>query len=164
MPKQKQVTPEIAAEKVKQLLVFNPKVEQVVRAIYFGFESERDSLRVGSMCGTALSFFHPDDYVPIGIADSKGYRLLPCSNSALISMGYHPTAVLLWLTQMSLNGKPVVSVDGDTLYAQHAAVANCARDVVFEYEKLQMVNRKPIVIARPILDNYRAHGKPSTFA
>lgn len=143
----------------KQQLIFNPKVEQVVRAMYFGFENEQ-TLQVSPVKGTAIAFFNPDEYVVIGIADERGYRFTPQSNSALIALGYHPKAVLLWLTQLRLNGLPVVQVQDDKLIALHSAVVNCARDVVFNYEVLSMVKGRPRVIARPILANYRRNSNP----
>lgn len=155
-------------KRLEQGLIFNPKVEQVIRCMYFGYDSKTNPLTVGSMSGTALAFFDPTSYVDIGIADARGYRFMPESNSALISLGYHPTAVLLWLSRMTLNGAPVLKVQGDRLIAIHAAVCQCARDVVFNYEQLELIKGKPRVVARPILDTYRAYvlanGKPEKFA
>jgi hypothetical protein len=159
----------IEVVRLPQALVFNPKVEQVVRSIYFGYDyQDGNPLKVSSMSGTALAFFEPDAYVDVGIADAQGYRFMPESNSALISLGYHPTAVLLWLSRMTLNGEPVLKVQDDRLVATHAAVCQCARDVVFNYEQLELIKGKPRVVARPILDTYRAYvlanGKPEKFA
>ena len=151
-------------QRVPQQLIFNLKVEQVLRAIYFGFEEGRDTLKVSPVGGTAIAFFAADEYVDIGIADAQGYRLNPASNSALITMGYHPTAVLLWLSQMRLNGEPVVRVHNDRLIALHSAVVNACHDVVFEYEHLELIKGKPRVVAKPILENYLDCGKPSLFA
>lgn len=159
----------VAVKRLEQGLIFNPKVEQVVRSIYFGYDyQDGNPLKVGSMSGTALAFFEPDEYVDVGIADAQGYRFMPESNSALISLGYHPTAVLLWLSRMTLNGEPVLKAQGDRLIAIHAAVCQCARDVVMNYEQLELIKGKPRVVARPILDTYRAYvlanGKPPLFA
>lgn len=154
----------IKVKSVPQQMVFNPKVEQVVRSIYFGYEQGKQPLAVSSVKGTAIAYFEPTDYVVIGIADAKGYRFEPKSNSALITLGYNPTAVLLWLTQMRFNGEPVVKVQDDTLVAVHGAVVNCARDIVFNYEKVQMIKGKPRVVGKPILENYRRVGKPKNFA
>ena len=149
--------------RVPQQLIFNPKVEQVVRAMYFGYEEGKDTLKVSPVRGTAITYFKADDYVVIGIADAKGYRFTASSNSALITLGYHPTAVLLWLSQMRLNGAPVIQVQGDKLLALHAAVVNCARDVTFEYETIEIVKGKPKVVGKLMLSNYQQHGKPVSF-
>lgn len=146
----------------------NYKVEQVLRAMYFGYEGDPKSLQVGVTKGTALCAYDALDYCVVGVADERGYRFTPASNSALITLGYHPTAVLLLLSQMRYNGEPVLAeVNGD-LVALHAAAAQCARDVVFNYEKLEMVKGKPRVVSKPVLDNYRAYtkifGKPKFFA
>lgn len=171
----------VEVERLEQGLIFNPKVEQVVRSVYFGYDyQDGNPLKVSSMSGTALAFFEPTAYVDVGIADAQGYRFMPESNSALISLGYHPTAILLWLSRMTLNGEPVLKVQDGRLVGIHAAVCQCARDVVFNYEqtetesrhvmvkgKLRPVNRQKVV-ARPILDTYRAYvlanGKPEKFA
>lgn len=158
----------VAVKRLEQPFIFNPKVEQVLRAMYFGYDGNTSPLKVGSMSGTALAFFEPDEYVDLGIADARGYRFMPESNSALISLGYHPTAVLLWLSRMTLNGEPVLKVQGDRLIVIHAAACQCARDVVMNYEQLELIKGKPRVLAKPILDSYRAyvktHGKPTHFA
>lgn len=158
----------VEVKRLEQSFIFNPKVEQVLRAMYFGYDSNTNPLKVGSMCGTALAFFKPDEYVDLGIADARGYRFMPESNSALISLGYHPTAVLLWLSRMTLNGEPVLKVQDDRLIVIHAAACQCARDVVMNYEQLELIKGKPRVIARPILDTYRAYvlanGKPPLFS
>lgn len=170
----------IEVVRLPQALVFNPKVEQVVRAIYFGYDtlSSPNALVASPTKGTALDYFGPDATVVIGVADARGYRFKPESNSALISLGYNPTAVLLWLTQMRVNGDAVVQAHEDELLAVHAAMVQCARDVVFNYEKLGIVQGKPKtvrgkvqparskigVISQPILENYRKHGKPALFA
>lgn len=155
---------DVGAVKLKPVVV-NPKVEQVVRAIYFGFDSSSTSVMHSQVRkGTIMRQYSPDAHVVIGIADAKGYRLNPASNSMLAAMGYHPTAVLLWLTQLRLNGQPVVKVQGEDLVAVHGAVVQCARDVVFNYHKLEMIKRKPVVVARPILEFYRKYGKPKKFA
>ena len=158
----------VEVKRLEQHFIFNPKVEQVLRAMYFGYDSNTNPLQVGSMSGTALAFFEPDEYVDVGIADAQGYRFMPESNSALISLGYHPTAVLLWLSRMTLNGEPVLKVQDDRLVVIHAAACQCARDVVMNYEQLELIKGKPRVVARPILDTYRAYvlanGKPPLFA
>lgn len=158
----------VEVKRLEQGLIFNPKVEQVLRAMYFGYDSNTNPLQVGSMSGTALAFFEPNEYVDVGIADAQGYRFMPESNSALISLGYHPTAVLLWLSRMTLNGEPVLKVQDDRLVVIHAAACQCARDVVMNYEQLELIKGKPRVVARPILDTYRAYvlanGKPPLFA
>lgn len=153
----------IEGKKLGQVSVVNLKVEQILRAIYFGFEKP-DALQVSPVGGHAITLFKPDDYIECGIADEKGYRLYPESNSALIAMGYHPTAVLLWLSQMRLNGKPVVAIDDEKLVVLHAAAAQCARDVAFNYNVLGTVKGKSVVVGRPILENYRRVGKPALFA
>lgn len=158
----------VEVERLEQPFIFNPKVEQVLRAMYFGYDGNTNPLKVGALSGTALAFFEPDDYVDVGIADAQGYRFMPESNSALISLGYHPTAVLLWLSRMTLNGAPVLKVQDDRLVVIHAAACQCSRDVVMNYEQLELIKGKPRVVARPILDTYRAYvlanGKPPHFS
>lgn len=151
------------AKKAPQVSVVNLKTEQVLRAIYFGFDKP-DALQVSPVGGHAITLFKPDDVIVIGIADAKGYRFTAASNSALITLGYHPTAVLLYLTQMRLNGEPVVLESHGDLVAVHAAVVQCARDVVFNYEKVQTIKGKPRVVGKPNLENYLRVGKPKNFA
>ena len=153
----------LAGKKLGQVSVVNLKVEQVLRAIYFGFDKP-DALQVSPVGGHAITLFKPDELIECGIADEKGYRFTAASNSALVALGYHPTAVLLWLSQMRLNGQPVVFLKDDKLVVLHCAAAQCARDLVFNYEKLAMVKGKPRVISKPILDNYKRVGKPALFA
>lgn len=157
----------IVGEKVTQVSVINLKVEQVLRALYFGFDKP-DALLVSPVGAHALTLFDPESYIECGIADENGYRFSPESNTALITMGYHPTAVLLWLSQMRLNGEPVVGVKDEMLVVLHAAAAQCARDIVFNYEAVQFIKGKARVVGKPILENYRKyvhkHGKPALFA
>lgn len=153
----------LAGKKLGQVSVVNLKVEQVLRAIYFGFDKP-DALQVSPVGGHAITLFKPDELIECGIADEKGYRFSAASNSALVALGYHPTAVLLWLSQMRLNGQPVVFLKDDKLVVLHIAAAQCARDLVFNYEKLAMVKGKPRVVSKPILDNYKRVGKPALFA
>lgn len=154
----------IQVKPIKQNVVINHKVEQVVRAMYFGYDGGVGTLVSSPVRGSIISLYEPDDVVVVGTADAKGYRFTASSNSALITLGYHPTAVLLLLTQMRYEGEPVVSIQGDTLVAIHAAVVQCARDVVFNYEKVQMIKSKPRVVGKPILENYLRVGKPKNFA
>ena len=151
------------AKKAPQVSVVNLKTEQVLRAIYFGFDKP-DALQVSPVGGHAITLFKPDELIECGIADEKGYRFAAASNSALVALGYHPTAVLLWLSQMRLNGQPVVFLKDNKLVVMHCAAAQCARDIVFNYEKLAMVKGKPRVVSKPILDNYKRVGKPALFA
>lgn len=153
----------LAGKKLGQVSVVNLKVEQVLRAIYFGFDKP-DALQVSPVGGHAITLFKPDELIECGVADEKGYRFSAASNSALVALGYHPTAVLLWLSQMRLNGQPVVFLKDDKLVVLHCAAAQCARDLVFNYEKLAMVKGKPRVVSKPILDNYKRVGKPALFA
>lgn len=158
----------IQVKPVKQSPPINHKVDQVVRAIYFGYDGTDAPLVSSPVRGNALGFFAPESYVVSGIADTRGYRFTGATNSALISLGYHPTAVLLWLTQLRVNGEAVVKVQGGELVAVHAAVVQCAHDVVMNYEKLRMAKGKPRVVAKPILEHYRAYvlanGKPPHFS
>lgn len=155
----------IQVKPIKQNVVINHKVEQVVRAMYFGYDGYTTGTLVTSpVRGSIISLYEPDDVVVVGIADAKGYRFSAASNSALITLGYHPTAVLLMLTQMRYEGEPVVSIQGDTLVCIHAAVVQCARDVVFNYEKVKMIKGKPRVVGKPILEYYLCVGKPKNFA
>lgn len=153
----------LEGKKLGQVSVVNLKVEQVLRAIYFGFDKP-DALQVSPVGGHAITLYKPDELIECGIADEKGYRLHPSSNSALIALGYHPTAVLLWLSQMRLNGEPVVFIKDEMLVVLHCAAAQCARDVVFNYEKLAIIKGKPRVVSKPFLDNYKRVGKPALFA
>ncbi|QGH73761.1 hypothetical protein [Vibrio phage vB_VhaP_VH-5] len=153
-----------APKPIKQNPPINHKTDQVVRSIYFGYAGTDKPLVSSPVKGNALMFFEPESYVVVGIADARGYRFTPATNSALISLGYHPTAVLTWLSQLHLNGAPVVQAQGDELVAVHAAVVQCARDVVMNYEKLGMVKGKPRVLSKPILEHYKAVGKHPLFA
>lgn len=158
----------------KQQIVINHKVEQVVRAIYFGFEKDDPTVLSTSVNkGAALAYFDPLDNVIIGIADAYGIRFKPESNSALIVLGYHPSAVLFALTCMRLNGEAVVQRVGDDLVAVHAAVAQLARDVVFNWKVPECTTSrltKETKFKKPILDSYKAvlrlnkGGKPPLFA
>lgn len=154
----------IQVKPIKQNVVINHKVEQIVRAIYLGYVDRKDILVSSPVTGSLITLYEPEVYIDIGIADAKGYRFSAAINSALISLGYHPTAVLLYLTQMRLNGEPVTLVSRGDLIAVHAAVVQCARDLVFNYEKVQMIKGKPRVVGKPILENYRRVGKPKNFA
>lgn len=124
----------------------NHKVEQVIRAIYLGLESQN----VDCTKGTSLENFKAGEWVVIGIADHRGYRFTPDTNTRLIMMGYNPVSVLASLTRMRLNGAPVVAVQGGTLIAMHGAVAQNSRDQVFN--------------TKALLDLHREIGKPKLFA
>ena len=155
----------IQVKPIKQNVVVNLKVEQVVRSIYLGFaEDGFNPLAVSPEKGLVITLFEPDAYIEIGIADARGYRFTGASASALIKFGYHPNAVLMYLSQMRLNGEPVVCIKDDKLVAIHAAVVQCARDLVFNYEKVQVIKGKPRVVGKPILENYVRVGKPKNFA
>ena len=154
----------IQVKPIKQNVVINHKLEQIVRAIYLGYVDRKDVLVSSPVMGSLITLYEPESYVDVGIADVKGYRFTAASNSALITLGYHPTAVLLYLTQMRLNGEPVVLESHGDLVAVHAAVVQCARDLVFNYEKVQMIKGKPRVVGKPILENYLRVGKPKNFA
>lgn len=162
--------------------IINHKVEQVVRAIYWGFEpvagdpkAASNTLSTKAQQGSAITYSAPDDWLYIGIADARGYRFSPSSNSALIALGLHPTAVLLHLTRMRLDGKPVVRVVDDALVALHSAVVQCARDAVFNWYKVELVPteikvkgkvrkvKQPVVVDLPILRAYHEAGKPKLF-
>ena len=154
----------IQVKPIKQNVVINHKVEQIVRAIYIGYDDLPDVMVSSPVRGSIITLYEPESYMDVGIADAKGYRFTAASNSALITLGYHPTAVLLYLTQMRLNGEPVVLESHGDLVAIHAAVVQCARDLVFNYEKVQMIKGKPRVVGKPILENYLRVGKPKNFA
>ena len=155
----------IQVKPIEQNVVVNLKVEQIVRSIYFGFDdSGCNPLDVSPVRGLAITLFEPDTFIEIGIADARGYRFTGASASALIKFGYHPSAGLVYLSQMRLNGEPVVCIKDAKLVAMHAAVVQCARDLVFNYEKVQMIKGTPRVVGKPILENYRRIGKPKNFA
>ena len=154
----------IQVKSIKQNVVINHKVEQIVRAIYLGYVDQKDVLVSSPVKGALITLYNPEDYMDVGTADVNGYRFSAASNSALITLGYHPTAVLLYLTQMRLNGEPVVIESHGDLVAIHAAVVQCARDLVFNYEKVQVIKGKPRVVGKPILENYLRVGKPKNFA
>lgn len=154
----------IQVKPIKQNVIINHKVEQVVRAIYLGYVDLPDVLVSSPVRGALITLYEPDAYIEVGIADAKGYRFTAASNSALITLGYHPNAVLMYLSQMRLNGEPVVCIKDNKLVAIHAAVVQCARDLVFNYEKVQMIKGKPRVVGKPILENYLRVGKPKNFA
>lgn len=134
-----------AAVRIKRDVI-NHKVEQIIRALYLGLGSQN----VDCTQGTALENFKADDWVVIGIADHRGYRFTPSTNSRLIMMGLHPSSVLASLTRMRLNGKPVVAAQGSTLIAMHGAVAQNARDQLFN--------------TKALLDFHRKVGKPKLFS
>lgn len=117
--------------------VINHKVEQIIRAVYLGLQEQNVDCRKG----TALENFKADDWVVIGIADHRGYRFTPQTNTRLAMMGLNGVSVLASLTRMRLNGKAVVAVQGSTLIAMHGAVAQNARDQLFNTEKLLAMHR-----------------------
>lgn len=117
--------------------VINHKVEQIIRAVYLGLAEQN----VDCTKGTALENFKADDWVVVGIADQRGYRFTPETNTRLAMMGLNGVSVLASLTRMRLNGKPVVAAQGNTLIAMHGAVAQNARDQLFNTEKLLTLHR-----------------------
>ena len=125
--------------------VINHKVEQIVRAVYLGLSEQN----VDCTKGTALENFKADDWVVIGRADHRGYRFNPCTNTRLIMMGLNPSSVLASLTRMRFQGTPVVAVQGDLLIAMHGAIAQNARDQLFN--------------TKTLLDVHRQLGKPQLF-
>lgn len=126
--------------------VINHKVEQIVRAVYLGLSEQN----VDCSKGTALENFKADDWIVVGIADHRGYRFSPETNTRLAMMGLNGVSVLASLTRQRLAGKPVVAAQGNTLIAMHGAVAQNARDQVFNTSKL--------------LAEHRHYGKPALFA
>ena len=126
--------------------VINHKVEQIIRAVYLGLAEQN----VDCTKGTALENFKAGDWVVIGIADHRGYRFSPDTNTRLAMMGLNGVSVLASLTRMRYNGAPVVAAQGSTLIAMHGAVAQNARDQLFNTEKL--------------LTLHRAAGKPKLFS
>lgn len=159
--------PEFVAETVP-LPPINHKVEQIVRGIYWGLGDKGNTFNVVAGKGAAQLAFDGNGYIDIGIADHRGYRFNPETNTVLIMMGYHPTAVLLHLTRMSLNGKPVVAIKDDRLVALHGAVVAAAHDVAFKWDDIKAVEVKGKiqyrVVGHPLLGNYRRYGKPEHFA
>ena len=126
--------------------VINHKVEQIIRAVYLGLSEQN----VYCSKGTALENFKADDWVVIGRADHRGYRFSPDTNTRLIMLGLNPSSVLASLTRMRFHGTPVVAVQGELLIAMHGAIAQNARDQLFNTEKL--------------LTLYRTLGKPKLFS
>lgn len=144
--------------------VINHKVEQLVRAVYFGLDGvDRSALSIDCTKGTAIEFFGADDWVEIGVADVRGYRLKPSSNSACAVLGFLGTVVLKHLTQLRLNGEPVVAAKGDNLIAKHCAVVQACRDVVFNWDKVELTKGKPVVVDKPLLRLYYSEPKPKLF-
>lgn len=117
--------------------VINHKVEQIVRAVYLGLSEQN----VDCSKGTALENFKADDWVVIGTADHRGYRFSPDTNTRLAMMGLNGVSVLASLTRMRFRGAPVVAAQGNTLIAMHGAVAQNARDQLFNTEKLLTLHR-----------------------
>lgn len=139
------VTQHAKRAKVRRAVI-NHKVEQVVRAIYIGLDLQN----VDCTKGTTIENWSAGDWVVIGKADHRGYRLFPESNTRLAMMGINGVSVLASLTRMRLNGKPVVAAKGDLLIAMHGAVVQNARDQVFNTKQL--------------LALHRAVGKPKLFS
>ena len=125
--------------------VINHKVEQIIRAVYLGLDDQN----VDCTKGTALENFGVADWVVIGTADQRGYRFTADTNTRLIMMGLNPSSVLASLTRMRFHGTPVVAVQGSTLIAMHGAVAQNARDQLFN--------------TKALLDFHRQVGKPQLF-
>ena len=117
----------------------------MLRAIYLGLASQN----VDCTKGTSLENYHATEWLVIGISDARGYRFHPDTNTRLIMMGLHPTSVLASLTRMRLHDNPVVAVQRGTLIAMHGAVAQNARDQLFN--------------TKALLDLHRNLGKPQLF-
>lgn len=142
----------------------NHKVEQIVRAVLIGFVPNQAVLNVD--CGKVplICQFNPDDHVIIGIADERGYRLSPESNSALIWLGLHPTAFLYHLTTFVRDGVPVVrETDTGFLAIEFGALVQCARNATFQWNTKEVINGVK-QYRKPILEEYIFAGKPKTFA
>lgn len=150
----------------------NHKVEQIVRAVVIGFEdipfhpnnSRTKVLQVSCNTVPLICQFEPTDQVIIGKADERGYRFNPESNSALIWLGIHPSAFLFHLTKCVRDGVPCVrELSTGDLSIEFGALVNCARDAVFNWEKMEVIDGKK-QRRKPLLEAYILSGKPKTFA
>lgn len=149
----------------------NHKVEQIVRAVLFGFPQvpfypeNHCSTVLQVSCNTVPIICQYDEYdhVIIGLADERGYRFNPESNSALIWLGIHPSAFLLHLTKCVRDGVPCVrELSTGNLSIEFGALVNCARDAVFNWEKMEVIDGKK-QRRKPLLEAYILSGKPKTF-
>lgn len=133
--------------------VINHKVEQVLRAIIYGYTvsdiagaggqylSEGDSiLKVSAVGDSTFTLYTPEQVLQIGKLTRKGSALNAEANSALAVLGFNGNAVLHWLSRMrivdDLTGFADVCIvnDGEFIYTTYGALANLARDVVFNRE------------------------------
>lgn len=152
----------------------NHKVEQIVRAVVMGFAPTthfdgttghmKTVLQVSWNTVPLICQFEPTDHVIIGKADERGYRFNPESNSALIWLGIHPSAFLFHLTKCVRDGVPCVrELSTGHLSIEFGALVNCARDAVFNWEKMEVIEGKK-QRRKPLLEAYILSGKPKTFA
>lgn len=144
----------------------NHKVEQIVRAVLIGFApNTKGVLNVSCNSVPLICQYNPDEHVVIGYADERGYRFAPECNSALITLGIHPTAFLYHLTKTrNSDGLPCVrETTTQYLTVEFGALVQCARDAVFNWETKEHYNGK-LQRRKPILEAYILNGKPASFA
>lgn len=144
----------------------NHKVEQIVRAVLIGFAPNTKGV-LNVNCGSVplICQYNPDEHVVIGLADERGYRFAPECNSALITLGIHPTAFLYHLTKTrNADGVPCVrETTTQYLTIEFGALVQSARDAVFNWETKEHYNGK-LQRRKPILEAYILNGKPASFA
>lgn len=154
-------------EKLSTQPRINHKVEQIVRAVLIGFSPDAPStlLNVSCFAVPLICQYNPDEHVVIGLADERGYRFAPECNSALITLGIHPTAFLYHLTKTrNADGVPCVrETTTQYLTIEFGALVQCARDAVFNWETKEHYNGK-LQRRKPILEAYILNGKPASFA
>ena len=119
--------------------VVNHKVEQVLRSV---IDAELclqfpDLVNIDSTGGTfyhELQWLDDVDCICVGIADERGYRFTPSTNSLLIRMGYNPNVLLYSLCcAKDSTGNVTVGSKGSLLTKAEALVL-CAYDLVFNYD------------------------------
>lgn len=123
--------------------VFNHKVEQVLRALIGHEEILKtegelyNPSAVGYNLTCDLRVSDPESHIVIGIADHRGYRFTPTTNSLLISLGYNPN-VLLYTLCCAKDTQGIHKTLGTTegkLVTSPEALMLCAYDSVFNYKE-----------------------------
>lgn len=123
--------------------VINHRVEQVLRALIWGFTVEGHDAALLSVhaCGSStFGLYSPEQVLQIGKLTRKGSALNAAPNSALAVLGFNGNAVLHWLSRYrvvdELTGFGDVAIinDGTNIFATYGVLANLARDVVFNRE------------------------------
>lgn len=135
--------------------VINHSVEQVLRAVLLGDDVESciKFRNVFSKGNTFTKLQEPDSHVVVGIADVRGWRLSPVTNSYLIRSGIKPDAFLLRLSQQHIDGVQLLREQDGKLYILFSALYQTA------YEAVQ----RPERILNGFNGYVRKHGYPKHF-